>query len=156
MSATVIADRILGVIRKALSANATTTIVTNTNSNLSFPVAANEVWVIEFNGTVQCSGVGGSKFQISTPVSATIEGWYQSSGAAITTPVYNRITAINTLTTTATHTVVTTPTPDRIIVRVKNGANAGTLAIGFASVTNGQTTTIFAGSNIVAYKVLEV
>lgn len=142
--------------RNSLSANATTTAATNTNTNLSFSVAANEVWVVMFDFTAQCSSTGGVKIQISTPASATIEGWYLSSGATITTPVYNRITAINTLTTTITHTVATTPGPDRIWIRVKNSTNAGTISLGFASGTSTQTTTIFAGATMLAFKVTEL
>jgi hypothetical protein len=140
----------------SLLSNATSTIATNTNSNLSFSAAANEVWVIEFDWTAQCSSTGGSKFQITAPTGSTIEGFYEGTTSAITTLTYQRITAINTLTGTAAHTVATTPAPDRIIVRVKVSSTAGTIALGFASVTAGQTTTIFAGASMIAYKVTEL
>jgi hypothetical protein len=142
--------------QNSLLSNATSTVATNTNSNLSFSAAANEVWVIEFDWTAQCSSTGGSKFQITAPTGSTIEGFYQGTTSAITTLTYQRITAINTLTGTAAHTVATTPAPDRIIVRVKVSSTAGTIALGFASVTAGQTTTIFAGASMIAYKVTEL
>jgi hypothetical protein len=151
-----LATTIPGKKWNSLSANATTTAATNTNTNLSFSIAANEVWVVMFDFTAQCSSTGGVKIQISAPTSATIEGWYLSSGATITTPVYNRITAINTLTATITHTVATTPGPDRVWIRVKNSTNAGTIALGFASGTSTQTTTIFAGATMIAFKVTEL
>jgi hypothetical protein len=119
-------------------------------------MGANEVWVLEFNLTAQCSSTGGTKFQITAPAGATIEGWIESSTSAITTFSYQRITAINTLNVTALHTVATTPGPDYIWVRVKNSSTAGTCGLGFASVTAGQTTTIFAGSCVFGRKVLEV
>lgn len=137
----------------ALSANYTNATNTQTATNLSFAIAASESWVVEYQGTVQCSGTGGVAYQINAPTGATIEGWLQSSTNAITTLSFQRITAINTATSTAVHTVGTTPAPDRIWFRVTNSTTAGTVAISAASRTNGQTTTIFAGSNINANKV---
>jgi hypothetical protein len=156
MAATIGADRQLGIIRKSLLANFTVSTVTKADTNLSFPIGANEVWDIEFFGTVQCSGVGGTKAQVTTPAGATIEGWYDSTGANITTMVRNRITAVNTLTAIASHTVAALPGPDSILVRVKNGATPGTVFISFASVTAAQITTVFAGAFIRAFKSLEV
>jgi hypothetical protein len=142
--------------QNSLLSNATTTATTNTNTNLSFSAAANELWVLELNWTAQCSSTGGSKFQITAPTGSTVEGWYQGTTAAVTTLTNQRITAINTLTATAAHTVATTPAPDRICVRVKVGATPGTIALGFASVTAAQTTTIFAGASMRAFKVTEL
>lgn len=156
MGATLSSDRQSGIVKKSLLANFTVSTVAKADTNLSFPIGANEVWALEFFGTVQCSGTGGSKAQITAPAGATIEGFYDSTGANITTMVRNRITAINTLTGTPSHTVATLPAPDSIIVRVKNGATPGTVVISFASVTATQVTTVFAGAFIRAYKVLEV
>lgn len=156
MSATVLAGRQIGQIAQSLLANATTTVVTNTDTNLSIPVLANEVWVIEYTGNAQCSSTGGSKFQITTPAGATIEGMLRGSTSAIGTLAWQRITTINALNATVLHNVATTPAEDRIQVRVKVGATPGNIKIGFASVTAGQTTTIFAGATLCAYKVTEV
>jgi hypothetical protein len=161
MAATQVAGRQQGDLTsfqlfKSLSANATSTSATNTNSNLVFTIGVSEVWILEFDLTVQCSSTGGVKIQITAPAGATVEGWYLSSGAAITTLVYQRITAINTLTGTITHTVATTPGADRIWVRIKNSTTAGSCGLGFASGTATQTTTIFAGSCMRGWKVTEV
>jgi hypothetical protein len=156
MASTVLPDRIAGLVRKALLNNATTTLTTNTNTNLSFAIGANEVWDVEIEFTGQCSSTGGSKFQISAPTGCTIEGWYYGTTSTITSFTNQRITAINTLTGTAAMTVATTPAPNKIWVRVKNGSTAGNISLGFASVTSGQTTTIFAGAKMNAYKVIEV
>lgn len=134
----------------ALSANFTTTAATAQNTALTFQAAANEVWVIDVQLTVQCSGTGGVKFAIGTPAGATVEGWLYSSLAAITTLSYQRITAINTLSAVATHTVATTPGGDKIRVTVTMGATPGAVTIQVASTTAGQTTTIFAGSAVTA------
>jgi hypothetical protein len=139
-----------------LNANATTTVVTATATNLSFAMAASEAWEVEFQGTVQCSGSGGSKFSIGAPAAATIEGWIRSSLAAITTLSYQRVTAVNTLNATALHTVATTPGPDVIKFSIVNGAVAGNCALQIASVTAGQTTTVFAGSYWKARRVVSV
>jgi hypothetical protein len=155
-SNTVTKATLVNAVLKSLLASATSTIATNTNTNLSFSIGVNEVWIAEFLVTAQCSGTGGSKFQISAPTGATIEGWLESTTTTANTVLNQRITAINTLTGTATHTVATTPAPDTILVRIKNSTTAGTVALGFASVTAGQTTTIFAGSFLRAYKATEV
>jgi hypothetical protein len=149
-------DNVFGHETKALLNNATSTVVTNTNTNLSFSIAANEVWIVDIEFTGQCSSTGGSKFQISAPTGATIEGWHYGTSTGLTVDIKNRITAINTMTGTAAHTVATTPAPNRIRVRVKNSSTAGTVALGFASVTATQTTTIFAGAMMKAFKVNEV
>lgn len=146
----------MGEVRRALLANATTSVVTATTSALSFNANAGEIWVMEFFLTAQCGSTGGSKFQITAPAGAVVEGWIQSSTSAITTLSYQRVTAINTLNATALHTVANTPAPDYIRVRVKMGGNAGTVGLGFASVTATQVTTLLAGSNMIAYKVTEV
>jgi hypothetical protein len=156
MAATITSDRQNGLVRKTLSANATTTIATNTNTNLTFTIGVSEVWLLQFSLTAQCSSTGGVKYQITAPVGATVEGWIESSTSTITTFTYQRITAINTLNGTATHTVATTPGADYIWVRVKNSTTAGTCGLGFASVTATQTSTIFAGSSMLGDKILEV
>jgi hypothetical protein len=149
-------DNIYGIIIKSLLNNATTTIATNTDTSLSVPVLANEVWVLEFYGTAQCSSTGGSKYQVSAPTGSVVEGFLQGTTTSANTPSNQRISAINTLNSTVLHTVATTPAPDTILVRVKVGATAGNIAIGFASGVAAQTTTIFAGAFIRAYKTVEV
>lgn len=134
-------------VMKALNANFTTTAATNTDTNLSFAAAASTKYILEFHGTAQCSSTGGVKYQITAPTGSTVEGWLLSSTSAITTLSYQRITAINTLTGTATHTVATTPGPDAIYAVVTTSSTAGSIAIGAASVTATQTTTIFAGAS---------
>jgi hypothetical protein len=139
-----------------LNANATTTVVTATATNLSFAMAANEAWEVEAQLTAQCSGVGGSKFAIGTPAGATIEGWIRSSLGTITTLSYQRIVAVNALNATALHTVATTPGPDVIKFAIVNGAVAGNCVLQIASVTATQTTTLFLGSYWKARRVVSV
>jgi hypothetical protein len=139
-----------------LNANATTTVVTATATNLSFAMAANEAWEVEAQLTAQCSGVGGSKYAIGAPAAATIEGWIRSSLGAITTLSYQRLIAVNTLNATALHTVATTPAPDVLKFSIVNGAVAGNCVLQIASVTAAQTTTLFLGSYWKARRVVSV
>jgi hypothetical protein len=139
-----------------LNANFTTTVVTATASNLTFAMGANEIWVVDVDLTTQCSSTGGVKYAIGAPAGATLEGWLYSDLAAVTTLSYQRLTAINTLTTTATHTVATTPGPDRMWFTIVNGATPGNCTIQFASGVAAQTTTVFAGSRLNAQKATNV
>jgi len=148
-----IADIIKGILfNKRLNINFTTTVITAQDTNLLFGMSENEVYIVEAELTVQCSGNAGIKYAIKAPIGATIEGWILSSLGAITTLSYQRITTINTLNSIALHTVVNTPAPDRIRFAIVNGATPGNCVIQVASVTNGQTTTIFAGSWLSARK----
>ncbi len=149
-------DTLAGFIDQRLNANATTTAVTATNTNLSFAMAANEVWEVEFQGTVQCSGIGGVKFAIGAPAGATIEGWIVSSTSAILTKSEQRVNAINTLSATALHTVATTPGSDTLKFTIVNGSTAGNCVLQIASVTSGQTTTVSLGSYWKARRALNV
>lgn len=140
-----------GMIGKRLSANYTTTLATNVDTDLSFAVAANEVWMIEFQ-TTTTSGAAGGKFQISAPTGATVEGWSlcEVAGNPGATRITARHTAINTLTGLLLPQAAASGSTKVLVV---NGANAGTIALGCGSVTGGQTTTVFAGSYMQAQRV---
>jgi hypothetical protein len=139
-----------------LNANATSAVVAATATHLSFAMLANEAWEVEFQGTVQCSGAGGSKFAIGAPAAATIEGWIFSSLGAITTLSYQRLTAVNTLNAVALHTVAAVPAPDVLKFSIVNGAAPGNCVLQIASVTAGQTTTVSLGSTWKARRVVNV
>lgn len=145
----------IGNVSQALNSNFTTTLATAVSTALTVRVKNGEKWKIEFDGTVQCSSTGGVKFAIATPGGSTVEGWLDSSTSAITTLSKQRITAGNTLTGTATHTVATTPGPDRIVATVTAGAD-GAITIQAASNTASQTTTIFAGATLKATRLTGV
>lgn len=140
--------RLREIVTTVLAANFTTTVVTATSTLLSFTIGANEVWVVDAQVTAQCSSTGGVKYAIAAPTGALLEGWVYSSTSALTTLSYQRLTAINTLTATALHTVATTPAPDVLRFTLQNGSTAGTVAIQAASVTATQTTTLFANSGL--------
>jgi len=135
----------------ALSSNFTTTAATAQNTSLTFNVKAGETWTVTVQATAQCSSTGGVKWAIAAPTGSTIQGWIYSSTSAITTLSYQQITAINTLNGTALHTVATTPGPDVLAFTVVAGAT-GAVTVQAASGTSGQTTTVFSGSSLVAYR----
>jgi|GEM_PF-4494422 len=141
---------------QANAANFTTTLATATDTPFTVPIAANERLEIVFEGTAQCSGVGGSKYAIAAPSGAAVEGWLDSSTTAVATKSYQRITAAGALTATAVHTVAATPAPDRIHAVITNGATPGNVTLQAASVTAGQTTTIFAGASFRTRKLAAV
>src|SRR5215469_7795096 len=130
-----------------LTSNFTTTSTSAQPTALSFSIGDNEVWIVDCQITAQCSSTGGIAYAVAAPTGATIEGWVKSSTSAITTLSYQRLTAINTLTSTALHTVATTPAPDMIRFTITNGSTAGVVTIEVASKTSGQTTTLFLGSS---------
>lgn len=139
----VVAD--LAIASWYLTANFTTTSATATATNITWPVVNAEAYTLECYLTTQCSSTGGVKYSIGAPVGSTVEGWLDATTTSITTLTRQRFTAVNTLNGTATHTVATTPGPDVIRARVVSGG-AGSITLKAASVTAGQTTTIFAGS----------
>jgi hypothetical protein len=125
-----------------VNATFTTTVVAATTiPGLSFNVISGEIWVVKADLTAQCSAAAGIAYAVTAPAGSTIEGWVLSSTTTITTLLYQRLTAINTLTATAIHTVATTPGPDQIFFVVTAGAT-GVCALQAASKTAGQTTTI--------------
>lgn len=142
----------------SLAANFTTvstTLDAGSNTNLTFPVLAGEVWEVEFHGNVQCSSTAGSKFALNAPAASTIEGDLESCTSAITTFTRQRITAINTLTATAAHTQATTPALDYIWARIVVAVD-GAITLRACSVNGAQTTTIFAGATLVARKLVQL
>ena len=141
---------------KSLTSDFTTTSASAVATNLSFAAAASDVWLVEFEGTVQCSSTGGVKASFTLPTGATIEGFAIGGSTGVTAMTSSRITAGSTL-TSAFAAVATTPLFLNIRARIKgNGVNSGNITLNFASTTGGQTTTVFAGSAMKAQRLTEV
>lgn len=123
----------------------TTTATTNGDSNISFPAAIGEIWLLEAD-LVVTSPAAGTKFQITAPSGSTTETEIIATTLPNTTSsvVGTRITAVNTLSGNAI-TVGTTALV-RVSCVVNVVSNAGTVAIGFASVTAAQSSVIKANS----------
>ncbi len=137
----------------ALNANFTTSSATQTATNLTFSIAANESWYVEYTGTAGCSGIGGLRYQINTPAGATIEGWVMGTTTTATAFTNVRITAINTPVAATCHNAAAAIGPDRIWFRINNSGTAGSVTLAAASITATQTSTIYAGSSLRALKV---
>lgn len=137
----------------SLASNFTTTALTATDiTGLTFSVAANEIYSVEVYGT--CSkgtSSEGLKLAIGCPTSATIAGVQYGGAATLAAPqVPSLISAINTLGTTLS-TGIGVQVAFKLVCRVVNSTNAGSIKIQVASVT-ANTATIFAGTYMVFRK----
>jgi hypothetical protein len=128
-----------------LSSDATTTNLTATNTNLTFPIAAGETWRIMIAGTAKNSGTGGVKIAINAPTGATMRGILSGGAATMgSSPVTSALNAINTLSTTfATGNNV--EVSFRFEGVVVNSSTGGNVTLQFAAGTSG-TATIFNGT----------
>ena len=138
-------------VAQSLALNFTTTLATATSTKLSFAVKAGEIWAVTTQITAECSTNRGVKYAVSAPLGSTVEGWLygQRNPGQFNT---ERVIAVNTLTGTALHTAVNTPTPDQLNFLITAGA-VGSIAIAVASQTAGDTTTLFSGSSLSALRV---
>jgi hypothetical protein len=135
-----------GMGAKCLTSDFTTSSTTRVSTNLSFPIAANEVFVVDVFGTCKkATSATGLKFAVDAPAGCTIVGFQLGGGATLAAlPVPSLISAINTLgTALATGTNIQVTFALRF--RVVNGANAGAITIQAATVTS-NTATIYAGA----------
>ncbi len=124
-----------------------TTLATNVDTGLFFYAAANEIWMVDVQASSTGAPSGGAKAQITAPTSATTEAQVFTFNAGGTAGQDARITAINTLTAQ-----VIAGASCNLTIRglLANSSTTGAVAIGIASVTGGQTTTIAAKSYFTA------
>lgn len=132
-----------------LTNNATTSSVSAVNTNLTFPIAANNVFVVDVYGTCsKATSATGLKFAINCPTSCVIKGFQLGGGATLAAAlVPSLITAINTL-----GTVLATGTNIEVAFAlhfcVVNGANPGSITLQFATVTS-NVATVYAGTKMI-------
>lgn len=140
----------VGAYSIALTNTFTTTLDTNTNTNLAFPVKNGETWRFQFYLSAQNDNTGGIKYQISGPT-GTLLAWAEATSTTGTSVFRTRINAVNTL-TAATQTF--NGSPARVMITGVFTATAdGTVSLGAASNTAGQSTTIAALSSLQVSKV---
>lgn len=140
----------------ALASDFTTSSVTAVSTNLTFVIAANEVWNVVVTGTAKkATSPTGLKVAIGAPTGCTVKGEQYSGGATLAAPqVPSLITAINTLGATfaaATNIEVTF----RLEFTVTNGATPGNISLQGATVTS-NVATIFAGMRMTYSKATAV
>jgi hypothetical protein len=114
-----------------------TTLTASVDTGLFFYMGANEDWSVDVCGTTS-SGASGGKTQITAPTGGTVNGWTTCLSNVAAVLAVNH-TAINTLST-----VVIGSATSRTAINfdLLNGSTAGTAAIGVASISSGQTTTV--------------
>lgn len=131
-----------------LAADFTTSSTTRVSTNLTFPIAANEIYYVNVEGTCKkATSATGLKFAIDCPTGCVIKGKQLGGGATLAAAlVPSLITAINTLgTTLATGTNI--EVAFSLSFRVINGSTAGSITLQMATVTS-NVATLFAGTRI--------
>jgi hypothetical protein len=129
-----------------LTSDFTTSSTTPVSTNLTFAIAANEVFVVDVFGTCKkATSATGMKFAVATPAGCTIAG-FQLGGAATLAalPVPSLITAINTLGTTLA-TGINIQVTFALRFRVVNSSTPGSITIQAATVTS-NVATVYAGA----------
>lgn len=121
----------------------------------TFPLAANELWYVNVDMLLSCSGVGGVKFAANVPAGCVIEGSVFGNSTGFTAVSGARMNVVNTATANAICSNIGS-VPGRIWLRVKNSTTPGTFVIRAQSTTNGQTSTINVGSTMTAQRAIEV
>jgi len=131
-----------------LTNNFTTTNTTATSTNLSFAIAANEIYTVTIEGTASKTGSStGLRLAIAAPSGCTISGEaYLGGNTLATAPTPSLITAINTLGSTfATGTAV--QVAFKMSFQVTNSTTAGNITLQAATVSS-NTATIYAGTRM--------
>lgn len=149
--------RLRNNVAKALAADFnSTTATTAQDTALTFAIAANEAWLVEFGGTWSvASGVAGAKLAINGPAATTIEGnAHGELATGLDTYHSARLSALATL-STAFNTVAATPEGVFGSVRVKASSTPGTVTFQVAP-GGAVVLTLKAGFWMRATKVLEV
>jgi hypothetical protein len=133
---------------ETLTANFQTTNTTATNTNLSFPIAANERFKVTVTGTAsKATTATGLKLAIAAPTGCTIKGVQYGGGATLAAPlVPSLIPGINTLGTTFA-TGISIEVGFILEFVVTNSSTAGSITLQAATVTSNQLT-IYAGTTM--------
>lgn len=135
-----------------LSNSATTTLTAGTPTNLTFPIAANEIWSVDVDAIVTCNGVGGVAMGLDTPVGATVSGMVFGAGASAVAYTSAKMSAGST--GYGAFNTVNSAVGEAASMRaiVKNGATAGSITLRVYSVTAGQISTMSALSKMLAQR----
>ncbi len=139
-------------VGKYLLAPVASTLATAVATGLTFPVLAGEVWHVECDLLVSCSGAGGVKLAFDAPAASTVAGGAVGSSTAVTAFTSASLAALGTLTAVAFCTAAATLRVVRAFVVVVAAAD-GAITLQFAAGTAGQTATIVTGSSMRARKV---
>ena len=120
-------------------------------SQFSFPIGANESWSAELHMSVTGS-VGGGKFAFTAPTGHSTRMLVTGSDTSATTHMHAATTGSGTLSPAFVSGSQFVGHID-ITLGIINGANAGTLAIQYASATAGLSTTVNSKSYMTARRI---
>lgn len=135
------------------TSNQTTTSNSATNvNNMSFSIGANDVWSFEFRMQNGCSSTGGVKWALTVPTGATFRATAQGMAASATARTSSVMSVSGTL-SIAFNAVANQNGFTDITGTVAGGGTAGTVQLQVASTTNGQTTTVYGNSYMVARRI---
>lgn len=113
------------------------------NTNLTFPVEANERWLLLLPIVGGCTSSGGTRFMINAPSGS-------SGGGGLLAPAQSQSIGVNVA---ATATALgNSQTPVLIFCVVRVGVNSGNVTFSFASNSPGQTSFVRANSSLIAIK----
>ncbi len=132
-------------VLKRNSSNLTTSSTTLVNATgLSFSIAANEIWSLDFELSCNAASAGGMAFGITIPSGATIEANSMGVRASVNNYQCDRITSSGS--PTLVQYAKANDGPVRITGLVVNGSTAGTVQLQFLSGSSGSSVTIYANS----------
>ena len=132
----------LGFYSLLASGQTTTSNVATNITGLSFAATANKLYSIEGFIATACNNTGGIKFQITLPSGATVKIRTIGASSGSTVSAWNEIKLSATLTQNLVNAQNSTG-GTYFKGQIQIGANAGNIDFGYASGTNGQTSTIY-------------
>lgn len=136
----------------ALTSNQTTSTTAATAiPALSFTLNPGETWSFEFNLQNGCAGAGGLKYAITYPSGCTMRATAVGMSTAATAVTSDVMTTNGTL-GIAFNAINNANGWTRIAGSITAGASGGAVTLNFASTTNGQVSTIYNNSYMVARK----
>lgn len=118
--------------------------------SLTVPVQAGETWEIELFCNLTCSGVGGVKFGLDCPAGCTVEGYVFGCGASNIAFNSAAVLAQGTLYGVLSNVAGGVRKMGTLKATVIVGGVGGNITMAWASVTNLQTSTMFAGAHFKA------
>lgn len=133
--------------------NATTTFTdvddnTTGNSDIGFAIGSNETWIFQMNVQFASNATADAKWQVTAPSGATCDVSVSLPEEALS------VSNLACATSTGSMAIAATATDQAWISgTIANGATAGNVMLQFGQVAASGTSTIFAGSYVIAYKV---
>lgn len=118
------------------------------NSDIGFTIGSNETWIFQMNVQFASNTTADAKWQVTAPAGATCD-------VSVSLPE-EALSVSNLACATSTGSMaITGTTTDQAWISgtIANGATAGTVMLQFGQVAASATSTIFAGSYVIAYKV---